>query len=64
MANVSMDDGLLEIAAAEHGVPLEVLVALLALETEFGNLTAPGAKGDFAREIAEILDAGAERTAL
>lgn len=64
MTNVPMEDGLLQIAAEKHNVPLDVLVSLLDLETEFANLTMPGAKGDFARKIAEILDAGSERTAL
>jgi hypothetical protein len=64
MTKVPMDDGLLEIAATKHNVPLDVLVELLALEAEFGNLTTPAVKGEFSRKIAEILDAGSERTKL
>lgn len=61
MTNISIDDGLLKIAGDKHDVPLEVLVALLALESEFGNLTTPALKGEFARKIAEILDASSDR---
>jgi membrane-bound lytic murein transglycosylase B len=64
MTNVPMDDGLLQIAAEKHDVPFDILVALLALEAEFGDLTTPGARGEFATNIAEILDAGAERIAV
>ena len=56
MANVAMEDELLKRAAEEHGVPVKVLMALLALEQEFSNLTTPSAKGDFSREVARILD--------
>ena len=56
MANVPMEDELLKLAAEKHGVPRKVLVALLALEEEFSNLTTPSAKGDFSREVARILD--------
>ena len=61
MTNVSMDDGLLEAAARKHEVPLDVLVALLTLEKEFGNAATAAAKGEFAIKIGEILDAGAAR---
>jgi membrane-bound lytic murein transglycosylase B len=57
MANVLKADELLKLAAEQHGVSPEILLALLELEGEFGNLTAPGAKGDFSREVARILDA-------
>lgn len=63
MANVAMEDELLELAAAKHGVPLNVLVALLALEDEFANLTTPSAKGDFSREVARILDEASREAA-
>ncbi len=61
MTNVPMDDELLEAAARKNRVPIDVLVALLTLEKEFGNATTPGSKGDFAIKVGEILDAGAAR---
>jgi membrane-bound lytic murein transglycosylase B len=64
MTKVPMEDELLKLAAERQGVPLDVLMALLDLETEFGNLTVPGAKAEFSRQVARILDEGSGRAAV
>lgn len=64
MSKIPMNDELLTLAASKHGVPLEILVSLLELETEFGNRTSPTAKNEFSREVWRILDEGAARTAV
>lgn len=45
-------------AAAQYGVPTEVLTALLALEGAFENFSVFGKKAEFARQVARILDEG------
>jgi hypothetical protein len=64
MSKMPMNDELLKITAAKHGVSLAVLVSLLELEEEFGNRTSPSAKGEFSRQVWRILDEGAAQTAV
>jgi len=61
MTNMPTEDELLRSAADNHRIPVDVLVALLALEADFVNLTSPGTKGELSREIARILDEAASR---
>jgi hypothetical protein len=43
-------------SAERFGVPVDVLTALLALEEEFENFHLFGAKAEFSRQVAKILD--------
>lgn len=43
-------------AAKQHGVSPELLRKLLALESKFTNFEVWGAKTDFARQVAKILE--------
>ncbi|HEX7855890.1 MAG TPA: hypothetical protein VF503_19565 [Sphingobium sp.] len=53
------DDALLEEAALRHGLDVDVLRNLLALEDDFPDFTVHGSKTEFARRVAAILDAAA-----
>lgn len=56
MANGQTENELINIAATHHGVPADVLMALLELETQFENFSVFGSKVDFSRQVAKILD--------
>jgi hypothetical protein len=51
-------------AAAQNGVATAVLQKLLALESTFANFTSYGAKADFSRRVADILDEAAGQSSL
>jgi hypothetical protein len=51
-------------AAAQNGVATVVLQRLLALESNFANFTSYGAKADFSRKVAEILDEATGQSSL
>lgn len=58
----SHDDAeLIHFSADRFGVPADVLTALLALEDSFQNFSAFGAKAEFSRRIATILDNGSSK---
>jgi hypothetical protein len=42
--------------AHECGLPPSVLESLLALESSYANFAAPGARADFARQVARIVE--------
>lgn len=46
-------------AARQNGVAPELLEKLLALESTFTSFTVYGAKADFARQVARILEEAA-----
>ena len=56
-----MTDGQTEVelinsSAVRFGIKVDVLTALLALEDEFENFHVFGAKAEFSRQVAKILD--------
>jgi hypothetical protein len=61
MTDALDDVELMSLAAADVGVPVEILTSLLALEDSFQNFSVFGAKADFSRQIAAILDDGANK---
>jgi hypothetical protein len=50
-------------AANKNGIAPELLEQLLNLEAEFTNFTLYGAKTDFSRRVAKILDEAAAKGA-
>lgn len=55
---------LLAFAAADSQVPVTVLRQLLELEADYSDLTIYGAKAQFSRAVAQILDEAASLAAL
>jgi len=53
------DAELIERAAAEKGVPAELLARLIGLERELPDINAWGGRTLLARRVAEVLDAAA-----
>ena len=53
-------DELLARCAEQNGVAPDVVVALMNLKEEFADFTVWGAKAEFARRVARILDAAAQ----
>ncbi|MGY2325976.1 hypothetical protein ACW9I4_01030 [Pseudomonas sp. SDT2931_S440] len=47
-------------AADEYGVPFQLIEDLLAVAEGFSGFAAYGAKADFSRRIAQILDQAAQ----
>lgn len=47
---------LISLAAAERGVPADLLMKLLAVEREIPEVNAWGARAQLVRRVAEILD--------
>lgn len=63
MAGENRDRELIAEAAAEYDVPLELLEELLGVAESFTGFAAYGAKTDFSRRIAHILDKAAQQQA-
>ncbi|WP_186132740.1 hypothetical protein [Burkholderia gladioli] len=57
MVDSSQDDELLHQASFRNLVPSDLIAELLALAPKFENLSAYGAKVNFSRAVAHILDA-------
>ena len=56
MTRASVQRDLIEKVAENHDVSVEVIEELLALELEFKNLHAYGARSRFRSRIGEIID--------
>lgn len=63
MARENRERELIAEAAAEFDVPLELLEELLGVAENFTGFSAYGAKTDFSRRIALILDKSAQQQA-
>ncbi len=61
MAGENRDRELIAKAAAEYDVPFELLEELLGVAENFTGHAAYGAKTDFSRRIAQILDWAAQQ---
>lgn len=56
MTDEQAENELVNLSAARFGVPLDVLESLLSLERNFDNFSVFGAKTEFSRQVARILD--------
>lgn len=56
MTDSQGESELIDRSATHHGVPIDTLTALLALEKEFENFSVFGIKAEFSRRVARILD--------
>lgn len=63
MVGENRDRELIAEAAAEYDVPFELLEELLGVAEDFPGFAAYGAKTDFSRRIAQILDRAAQQQA-
>jgi hypothetical protein len=61
----ALDDAeLMSLAAADAGVPAEILGQLLELEDSFQSFSVFGAKAEFSRQVTKILDEGSNKVSM